>query len=310
MQIYKKEHEFIRGKAIIVGKRSGNIVGTDGVIIDTATTLSDNPRVLENANITDEDKIIYICGHGNLEKQTIGKRSMAEIAKLLIEQGYTGIQDIYITSCESATEYKDGSTMAEDLKSHLRSRLKDIDNMRINVESKSDGQAVVTTSADGEIELYVLRENTTLGSLYLTLKSIKQHNELRKLRANNLKIDIDNCERDIEKHRKSIGDKIRTYKRRLIVSEVISRGDMVAFKYLSLIVRVLVMVIVAGVFMNTNIIESNKLLSLLSILMIVVSEIIETTIVAKGDYYKTITMLANMFICGLGSGYILYVLMS
>ncbi|OAA83563.1 hypothetical protein [Clostridium ljungdahlii] len=84
MQFRKINKKFRRGLAIIVGEMEGNDMKTDGIVMHTAFCLSDNPQLICNATITNQDKIIYICGHGNAEKRTIGKLSMNYIASELI----------------------------------------------------------------------------------------------------------------------------------------------------------------------------------------------------------------------------------
>ena len=50
MQAIKRADKLEKGKVIIIGKREGNTVMTDGIILDTATNLSSNTVLLSKDN--------------------------------------------------------------------------------------------------------------------------------------------------------------------------------------------------------------------------------------------------------------------
>ena len=75
MSIEKINRTFQKGLAIIISNKP------DGVLVHTAKVLGEEIQFLDIAHITDCDKLIYLIGHGNLEKHTIDGKNMEYVAK-------------------------------------------------------------------------------------------------------------------------------------------------------------------------------------------------------------------------------------
>lgn len=157
-------------KSIIVGGKMSNIV------LSTAKILSDEQVNIEELEISDTDDLLYLCGHSNKSAKTIGKRTMKEIADLLVKVGYKGLQPIYVTSCDSVD-------MLRLLDYHLQLLLNEsgeltlesIDNKEpIYVKGNADG-STVTLKEDNENVLYVLKAEGKVENFISSLTLLKQN---------------------------------------------------------------------------------------------------------------------------------------
>lgn len=127
------------------------------VVIHTAYCLSDNPQFIDykdlNLGNVGSDKIIYINGHGS--KNKIAKRSIKNIAKILVEAGYRGEQNIYITSCSSKNK------IAPGLKKNLISLLIKLDSSdkkySFKVESFTEDGSITLINEDNKVEQYEIK---------------------------------------------------------------------------------------------------------------------------------------------------------
>ena len=54
-------------EAIVITKQKGDKEVASSLILHTAHLVADNIETIDNLNITQSDRILYICGHGNLE---------------------------------------------------------------------------------------------------------------------------------------------------------------------------------------------------------------------------------------------------
>ena len=172
-------------KVIIVSSvdkdTGGDLVSS--IVLHTAYILSNNVSDIDSVRITSQDRLIYLCGHGNLEEKTIGGRSIPNIAKMLATAGYDGTQDIFITSCDSniKTEIRLGDiiiemTLAEYLKFEL-ARMVDceqgVPKALFKITSVSDGSSIVVED-NNERVLYVITAETTIDKGLLLIQNTKQ----------------------------------------------------------------------------------------------------------------------------------------
>ncbi|MBP1737308.1 MAG: hypothetical protein H6Q60_1189 [Oscillospiraceae bacterium] len=136
------------GQSIIIGEQHGKGVRVDGIILHTAFCLSGKVSLLEDAKVEDGFDVIYLCGHGNLRERTIGGRSLAEIADLLIKAGYQGRQAINLIACSAKEEYHH-HTMVGLLEDELNHRLH-------RVTSEAVGTIVTLKNDKGAAENWLL----------------------------------------------------------------------------------------------------------------------------------------------------------
>ena len=200
------------------------------LILHTAHILSDSVFELDKLNISDNDTLIYLSGHCNLEQRTIGKRSMKEIAEILVHSGFNGVQNIYITSCRTnvpirvdksefyPNPFKQGEcyfemTLAEYLKRHLDTILSTKFNYVVphyEVISQSEGNSVVVQEYGDNI-LYVITAESVADKGLLNWQTFKQthcHDNCVSLSA------------DIEKSKQYSKARVEKYKRELICKEI------------------------------------------------------------------------------------------
>lgn len=213
-------------KAIVITKQKGDKEVASSLILHTAHLVADNIETIDNLNITQSDRILYICGHGNLEKQTIGGRKISNIAKLLVANGYDGTQDIYITSCDSNTktnieldneriELQDTfMTLAEYLKILLYVEV--TEDFKLGFKERQDFKVIgladgasVTVADNNETILYVIKAGTKTDKAIIGIQSLKQ-------RCIDRKIGID---KDLSNYTKSLHYKMTAYRNRLIAKE-------------------------------------------------------------------------------------------
>jgi hypothetical protein len=146
--VTKIKRTFEKGLVILADSRP------DGISVHTATILGNKIQSLDKAHIASHDNLIYLVGHGNLQKRTISKLSMQEIAKRLEKAGYNGNQKLYVTSCEFMSSYR-GSSMYEEL-------CKELESLKIsskNVESDSNGEAIYI-ERNGIVEMRLVQGNS------------------------------------------------------------------------------------------------------------------------------------------------------
>ncbi|MBF4695076.1 hypothetical protein [Fusibacter ferrireducens] len=163
-------HNLPKGsKAIIVGDMMSKI------LLSSAKILADEQVSIDTLTIEDTDDVLYLCGHGNKDNKTIGKRSMKEIAELLVNAGYKGFQPIYVTSCDSYG-------MLRLLDFHLQVLLQDagemtldnIDNTNLEyVSGNADGSTVTLKEGDENV-LYVLKAEGIVDKTIINLSMLKQ----------------------------------------------------------------------------------------------------------------------------------------
>lgn len=139
---------YMSGISLIVGERKGGGVEVDGVILHTAYCLSDTVFLIEDGKIGDGTATIYLCGHGDLARRSIGGRSMREIADLLIAAGYRGRQPVYLAACSANEPYR-GKTMVGLLEEELGRRLP-------RVGSDVTGPSVTLKNGRGTTETWLL----------------------------------------------------------------------------------------------------------------------------------------------------------
>ncbi|MCT4507345.1 MAG: hypothetical protein N4A48_01040 [Tepidibacter sp.] len=213
LRIYKLEKG---SKAVIIApepKEDGE-KRVSNVILHTAYVLSDNVEDIDKVKITKDDKLIYLCGHGNLERKTIGNRRMKDIAKLLVNGGYDGTQEIYVTACDSATKVN-GSSMVDKLREELNDLLTDGSiysedkKLSVIVRSQSNGSSVIVEDNNERI-LYVITAENKVDRGIMDLQTLKQNLFKDK------KVGI--CS-DFEQYQKSLKDNVVKYKNRLIAKE-------------------------------------------------------------------------------------------
>ena len=160
LSIEKVDIQFPNGKAIIVGKQiGGSRVQIDGIVLHTAFTLSERVSLIEKCKIDYSDKVIYICGHGNATKGTIGGRSIEEIAKMLRDGGYTN-QLVYLTSCDAdKMGYRPFNEQMGNTQYSIRSYLNKLlsEGIQDVVFSDSDGSTITIKNSTDEPEIYVIK---------------------------------------------------------------------------------------------------------------------------------------------------------
>ncbi len=139
---------FEPGISLIVGEKNNGAVEVDGIILHSAYCLSNQVSLIETGKIEDSTETIYICGHGNLIKRTIGGRKMSEIVDLLIKAGYKGKQQVYLVACSANEKYK-GKTMVNLLE-------EEFNNLWPRVVSDSAGAIVTLKNSNGSTENWLL----------------------------------------------------------------------------------------------------------------------------------------------------------
>lgn len=107
-------------QAIIIGKDGclGTLV--DSITMHTARVFSDTQKatLINSLKKIDNRKMICLTGHGSIQ-HTIGRKvdgtgyNAKDIAKILVQRGYNGDADIYISSCYS-NYYNRATETAED----------------------------------------------------------------------------------------------------------------------------------------------------------------------------------------------------
>lgn len=207
--------------SIIVTPEGSGQVGT--IALNTAYLLSDNVETLGKIEIKDTDKLIYLCGHGGIkaiddyEYYTIGGRDIRDIAKILIESGYKGIQTIYITSCDAnSIKLIQGKTMVEELKKelsyNLATELTDTNLssflLEIDIRSDTNGNSIVVQEGK-ETVLYVITAEDKIDKGILNLQSLIQNKK-------EAKVGIDE---DLKEANKKYKEKVLKYKTRLLAKE-------------------------------------------------------------------------------------------
>lgn len=125
--------------AIIVGKKTifGHI-RTDAICIHTGYSLSKKVEFLNRVHIPSNIELIYLIGHGDLDKLTIDGRNMEDIAELLKTAHYHKEQEICITSCYAALT-KDKTSMVDELKKNLEQKL---NAQNLSIKSQANGVSV------------------------------------------------------------------------------------------------------------------------------------------------------------------------
>lgn len=131
MSIEKVDSNMQKGLAIIVGNNP------DGILLHTANVLGNSIYFLDEVNLTENDELIYLIGHGHKTHKTIDKRDMKEIANKLIECGYSGNQKLYPVACHFNNL---NDSMSNELEKELKNLLK-VEN--INLIKKSYGRSII-----------------------------------------------------------------------------------------------------------------------------------------------------------------------
>lgn len=207
-------------KSIVIGENEM----ADKLIIHSAHVLSDSIVHICDLKIENTDKLIYICGHTNINKRTIGGYRMSDLAKVLIDSGYNGTQDIYITSCESNKEISGIKSLKDELRLSLYNRINSTAESEVpsnynccQVKSDSDGIAVVTDMP----ELIVITSTNRVDTATLILLQLFQNI------CKSKKIHMSEYDETI--HKKVTEYKNRILKNHIAYSEVYSALRLAAF---------------------------------------------------------------------------------
>lgn len=225
-----------KGKAVIVvNKKGDNKYMVDGIVLHTATVVAEDETkisILDELEIGEEDKIIYICGHGNKKEKTIGGIGIREIARKVIEAGYKGEQTIVITSCEVIEEINDerrewrigkrrdvksNKCMLYMFKEEIEKEFPSLKG-RGYVKAYGNGSTItVDTIQNNEcdnsfngIEVWVLKEEGWVDRIVSKHLGVYQRQVLRRVGKNSLEINIGKINKKIE------DKEIEVYKRGLI----------------------------------------------------------------------------------------------
>nr|WP_294490092.1 hypothetical protein [uncultured Anaerosporobacter sp.] len=223
-----------KGKAVIVVARKGDKeYMTDGIVINTANVVAEDVTkisILDELEIGEEDKIIYICGHGNKKEKTIGGIGIREIARKVIEAGYIGEQLIVITSCEvieeinnerrewrlgKRGEVKDSKCMLDMFKEEIEKEFPRLKG-RGYVRAYGDG-STVTVRGNGDtekIEVWVIKEDGWTDRVVNKHLGVYQKQVLRRLGKCSVEINVNRLNKDIEDR------EIEVYKRGLILGKL------------------------------------------------------------------------------------------
>ena len=213
-------------KAIVINGWKGDKEVASSLVLHTAHLVADNIETVDSSNITQLDKILYICGHGDLEKQTIGGRKISSIAKLLVDNGYDGTQDIYITSCDSNTktaiELDDERIDLEDTFITLAEYLKILlyvevtEDFKLGFKGRQDFKVIgladgasVTVADNNETILYVIKAETKADKAIMMTQQLKQS-------FIDKQIGID---KDLSNYSEGLHYKMAAYRNRLIAKE-------------------------------------------------------------------------------------------